>query len=80
MALTERIEIGRREVLTDGQIQVRTDTIIEKDGVEIRRAFHRHVLAPGQDLSKEHPCVVLLAKTEWTPEVVKAYRDKQAII
>lgn len=78
MALTERIEIGRREVLADGQIQVRTDTVIEKDGVEISRAFHRHVLAPGQDLSKEHQCVVQLAKAEWTPEVVKAYRDKQA--
>ena len=53
MALTERIEIGRREVLADGQIQVRTDTIIEKDGVEISRAFHRHVVAPGDDLTKE---------------------------
>tara|TARA_B100001964_G_C14233096_1_gene601015 strand:- start:1225 stop:1371 length:147 start_codon:yes stop_codon:yes gene_type:complete len=48
--------------------------------VEISRAFHRHVLAPGQDLSKEHPCVVKLAEAEWTPEVVKAYRDKQTSI
>lgn len=77
MALTERKEIGSREVLADGQIQVREDTIIERDGVEISKAYHRHVLAPGQDLSKEHPSVVLIAKAAWTPEVVKAYRDKQ---
>ena len=53
MALTERVEIGKREVLSDGKIQVRTDTIIEKYGVEIRRAFHLHVLAPGNNLTKE---------------------------
>jgi len=35
MALTERKEIGKMEILPDGIIQVRTDTVIERDGVEV---------------------------------------------
>ena len=46
MALTERTEIGSINVLPMGQIQVRTDTIIERDGVEISRTYHRHVVEP----------------------------------
>ena len=53
MALTERIEIGSIEVLPMGQIQVRTDTIIERDGVELSKSYHRHVVEPGRDCSNE---------------------------
>jgi hypothetical protein len=49
MALTERKEIGSIEVLPLGQIQVRTDTVIDRDGVEISRTYHRHVLEPGSE-------------------------------
>jgi hypothetical protein len=73
MALTERKVIGSREVLGDGQIQVRTDTIIERDGVEISRSYHRHVIAPGMDVSAEDPAVQRIARVEHTDVVVKAY-------
>ena len=73
MALTERTEIGSREVLVDGQIQVRTDTVIEKDGVEISRTYHRHVIAPGADVSSEDPSVQRIARVEHTKPVVDAY-------
>jgi hypothetical protein len=74
MALTERIEIGSREVLPRGEIQVRTDTIVERDGVEISRTFHRHVVAPGDDLSREHASVQVVGNAVHTAEVIAAYR------
>jgi hypothetical protein len=73
MALTERTEIGRREVLADGQIQVRTDTIIERDGVEISRSFHRHVVVPGADISGEDASVQTVANAVHTDAVIAAY-------
>jgi len=76
MALTERVEISRREVLSDGQIQVRTDTVIERDGVEISRTLHRHVVAPGDNVSGEHPDVQTVANAVHTAEVIAAYRAK----
>jgi hypothetical protein len=73
MALTERTEISRREVLSDGQIQVRTDTVIERDGVEISRSFHRHVVVPGQDVSREDASVQTVANAVHTEDVIAAY-------
>jgi hypothetical protein len=78
MALTERIEIGSREVLANGMIQVRTDTVIERDGVEISRTFHRHVVAPGDDVSGEDASVQTVANLVHTPEVIAAYQAVQA--
>jgi hypothetical protein len=78
MALTERTEISRREVLADGQIQVRTDTVIERDGVEISRSFHRHVVVPGQDLSGQDASVQTVANAVHTAEVIAAYQAVQA--
>ena len=73
MARTERTEIGSREVLADGQIQVRTDTVIERDGVEISRTYHRHVVSPGDDVSGENAAVQTVANAVWTAEVIAAY-------
>jgi hypothetical protein len=78
MALTERTEISRREVLTDGQIQVRTDTVIERDGVEVSRSFHRHVIVPGADVSGEDASVQTVANAVHTAEVIAAYRAAEA--
>ena len=73
MALTERTEISRREVLADGQIQVRTDTVIERDGVEISRSYHRHVVVPGADVSGEDASVQTVANAVHTDAVIAAY-------
>ena len=74
MAITERTQIGSCDVLPDGQIQVRTDTIIEKDGVEISRTFHRHVIVPGADVSGEDATVQNVANAVHTAEVIAAFR------
>lgn len=78
MALTERVEIGSRETLPSGIIQVRTDTIIERDGVEISRSHHRHIIVPGDDISGEDPSVQRIAKAEHTPAKIAAYKLEMA--
>jgi len=74
MPITKRTEIGSRNVLADGQIQVRVDTVIEEDGKEISRTYHRKVLAPGDDVSKESDLVKRVANAEWTDAVKAAYQ------
>jgi hypothetical protein len=77
MALTEKTEIGSMEVLPMGQIQVRTDTIIERDGVEISRSYHRHVVEPDADISGEDQRVKDIANTVHTDACKKAWADQK---
>jgi len=80
MALTERTEIDRREILADGTIQVRTALIIERDGVEVSRAFiNRQIFVPGADVSGEDETIRRLAAVEHTPERISAYEEKARI-
>ena len=54
-------------------IQVRTATVIKKDGVEISRAFHRHIVAPDADTSGESDDVKAIAAQVHTDEIKTAY-------
>jgi len=81
MALTERIEVGKIEVLPMGQIQIRTDTIIEKDGVELSRSYHRHAITPdvsAGDLAKQDQRVQDIAVVAHTPAVKSAWEEHKA--
>lgn len=74
MALSERVEEDKIEVVGSFKsIQVRTATIIERDGEEISRSFHRHVLSPGMDVSDQSAEVQAIAAAVWTQEVKDAY-------
>ena len=73
MALTEKTIIDKIELIENNSIQVRTATIIEKDGVELTRTFHRHVVAPGADITNEDPKVQAIANAIWTEEIIAAY-------
>jgi len=70
MALTKTIVVDKIEVLEMGQVQVRTATCVAEDGVELSRAFHRHVLEPGDDTSGQDDRVAAVAAAAWTPEVI----------
>ena len=76
MSLTERKIIDKIEVLDNNFIQIREANIIEKNGVEITRTFHRFILHPGDDLTEQEPKVVAIANAIWTQEVIDAYRAK----
>lgn len=72
--LTKEIIIGQIEVIANNCVQVRQDTIIKDDGVEVSRTYHRHVLAPGDNLDNQDPKVRAIAEAVWTPEVISAYQ------
>ena len=74
MALTERTAEDKIEIVGDHKmVQVRTATIIERDGVEISRSFHRHVVAPDADISSESAEVQAVCNAVWTQEIKDAY-------
>ena len=78
MALTERTVEDKIEIVGDYKhIQVRTATVIERDGVEISRSFHRHALAPDADISGESAEVQAICNAVWTQEVKDAYAASQ---
>ena len=85
MALTERFENDKIEVVGQYKaVQVRRATVIERDGVEINRSFHRHVLHPGSlgdgdvlvdtDISGEDADVQAICTAAWTDAVKEAWR------
>ena len=74
MALTERTEQDKLELVGPFRhIQVRTATVIERDGVEVSRSFSRHVVAPDADITGESAEVQAIAAAVHTDEVKAAY-------
>ena len=74
MALTEETVQDKIEIVGEFKhIQVRTATVIKRDGVEISRSFHRHVVAPDADVSGESDDVKAIAAQVHTKEVKDAY-------
>ena len=77
MALTEEIVQDKIEVVGKYKvIQIRTATIIKKDGTEISRAFSRHTINPSMsadDLANESTEVQAIANIVWTDAVKASY-------
>ena len=74
MALSEETEQDKIEIIKPfNMLQIRTATIIKRDGVEISRSFHRHVVAPDADTSGESDDVKALAAQFHTDEIKTAY-------
>ena len=74
MALTERTVEDKIEIVGDHKfIQIRTATVIERDGVEISRGFSRHVVAPDADITGESAEVQAICTAVHTQAVKDAY-------
>jgi len=72
--LTEETVQDKIEIVGDFKhVQVRTATVIKRDGVEISRSFHRHVVAPNDDISGESSQVQAICAAVHTQEVKDAY-------
>jgi hypothetical protein len=78
MALTEKISIDQIEIVQQWNIQVRQATVIEKDGEQIARSFHRWVLNPDSDISGQEQKVQDICNVAWTDEVKAAYETFKA--
>ena len=85
MALSERFENDKIEIVGPYKnVQVRKADIIEKDGVEVSRTFHRHTLSCGDidssdnfvetDISGEDADVQVICNAAWTQSVKDAYK------
>ena len=95
MALNKTVLVDKCEVVSLGStyttnnwknIQVRTATIIDEDGTEINRSFHRHVIEPGTltgvgltgititDVSGEDAGVQAIAGVVFDATCLEAYR------
>lgn len=77
MALTEEVVQDKIEIVGDFKhVQVRTATVIKRDGTEISRSFSRHVVAPdisADDLANESAEVQAVCAAVHTDEVKAAY-------
>jgi len=71
---TERHEHKLEIIPPYSIIQCRRADIVEKDGVEVGKTYHRHVRVPGDDVSGDCPEVQAVAAALWTPEVIAAYQ------
>ena len=87
MAITKTTEIGQVEVASSFKhVQVRTDTVIKEDGVELSRTYHRHVLHCGwlndsdnlvdTDISGENSEVQAICNVAWTQAVKDKWKAK----
>ena len=88
MALNKTVKVDKIEIVGDYKaVQVRTATIIDEDGTELNRSFHRHVLHPGTvgvgttvltptDISGEDAEVQTICTAVWTDAVKEAWRVK----
>jgi phage host-nuclease inhibitor protein Gam len=74
MALTEETVQDKIEIVGDFKhVQVRTATVIKRDGTEISRSFSRHVVAPDADITGESTEVQAICNAVHTDEVKAAY-------
>ena len=84
MALTETKENDKIEVVNKWNVQVRTATVIKKDGKELTRSFHRKTLVPGTldasdnlvetNISGEDADVQAICNAAWTTQVKADYK------
>ena len=75
--ITKRIEY-KEEILPNQVIQLRTATVVEEDGTELGRSYHRCSYAPGSDVSEAPEEIKVIAAALWSDEVVAAYEASLA--
>jgi len=79
MAFTERHEHKLEIIPPYNIIQCRRADIIEKDGKEVGRSYHRHVRHPGDDVSEDCAELQAVAAALWNDEVIAAYQASKQI-
>jgi hypothetical protein len=75
---TERHEHKIEVIPPYSILQCRRADIVERDGVEVGKTYHRHVRVPGDDMSEECCEMQAVAAALWTPEVIATYQASLA--
>jgi hypothetical protein len=77
MSLTEETVQDQIEVKGEHKlVHVRTATVIKRDGVEISRSYHRHIIEPNisaDDLANESTEVQAICNAVHTDAIKTAY-------
>lgn len=76
--LEKKIVTGLITIMEDKTLQVREDTVVYEDGVEISRTYMRYVTSPGDDISGKPQIIKDVAGLLWTPEVIQVIKDRFA--
>lgn len=74
MAIEEKSVIDLISVTELGFVEVRRADLVLRDGEELAKTYHRHVLAPGDNLAEQDTKVAAIAMAAWTPDVIAAYK------
>ena len=80
MALVKITQLDKTEIVGEFKhVQCRHATWVEEDGVMVSgKTYHRHVIAPGDDVSNEPAETQAIVAAVHTPAVVTAYNDMVA--
>ena len=74
--LTEETINDKIEIINNGTwscVQVRAATIVKRDGTELAKTFHRHVVMPDADITGESAEVQAICAAVHTQAVKDAY-------
>jgi hypothetical protein len=74
--LIKDIVVGMVVVYEDKRMEIREDTVIYEDGVEISRTSYFYMVMPGDKIEDKPKMVRDIAGAIWTPEMIKARFDK----
>jgi len=74
MPVTESSTIDQITVLSDGQVLVRRADRVLRDGIELAKTYHRHVVEPGQSLTNEDARVRSVCGAVQTRAVIDAFK------
>ena len=80
MALVKITQLDKTEIVGEFKhVQCRHATWVEEDGVIVGgKTYHRHVVAPGDDVSNEPAETQAIVAAVHTPAVVTAYNEMVA--
>jgi len=81
MALNKTVLEDKIEIVGEYKtVQIRTATVIDEDGAELSRSFHRHIVSAGDDYSNESAEVQAICAAVHTRDVIaaKAKHDKDS--
>lgn len=74
MSLEKNVAVDKIEIVANGSVQVRTVTQVFEDGALLSSSLHRHLIAPGEDYSKEDARVQAICAATHTADVIAAYK------
>ena len=78
MAITKATADDKIEIVGDYRhLNIRTATVVDEDGTELSRSFHRRVLHPDADVSGESAEIRGIAAAVWPDEVKAAWQTFQ---